>query len=160
MTSMPVHHPSGKPCPFCSVQTSRVLQKNDLAYAMFDGFPVNPGHVLVIPFRHVASFFQLSSREVTAIHELLQALKARIELEHHPDGYNVGDLLTKNALKALNVLIRLWQFATRVAKHILSRYLWILLAQVDREGGRVFTPRHTDDVLDLGLLGDCRKRFT
>ena len=52
-------------CPFCAIEKSRILAQNDLVVAFFDGFPVNPGHTLIIPRRHVAVYFDLTDAEKT-----------------------------------------------------------------------------------------------
>ncbi len=46
-----------KPCPFCSLDESRIVLANTFAIAIFDGFPISPGHTLIIPKRHIASLF-------------------------------------------------------------------------------------------------------
>jgi diadenosine tetraphosphate (Ap4A) HIT family hydrolase len=77
-------------CPFCSLPASRVLGQNEYAVWIRDGFPVSPGHSLVIPKRHVRSFFETSSEEKRALFDLLDAAKAAAQDELHPDGYNIG----------------------------------------------------------------------
>ena len=42
-----------KPCPFCALPPERIIDSNDLALVIRDGYPVSPGHTLVIPKRHV-----------------------------------------------------------------------------------------------------------
>ncbi len=49
-------------CPFCTTERERIAE-NELAFAIYDGFPVNPGHALITPKRHVANFFELTSEE-------------------------------------------------------------------------------------------------
>lgn len=77
-------------CVFCNLSPSRIILANDLAIAFRDGFPVSPGHTLVIPRRHVASFFDSTQEERTALFALLDAAKAGIDREFRPDAYNVG----------------------------------------------------------------------
>ena len=48
------------PCPFCSLPRDRILHEGETAFVIRDGFPVSPGHSLVIPRRHVSSFFEIS----------------------------------------------------------------------------------------------------
>ena len=55
-----------------------------------DAFPVSPGHTLIIPKRHVGSFFILSSDERTDLMALLNSAKIGVEAEFKPDGYNIG----------------------------------------------------------------------
>src|SRR5262245_59106978 len=62
-------------CPFCCLPAARILEKNALALAVADAFPVSAGHTLVIPRRHVTSYFELTDAEVAAVHELLRRMK-------------------------------------------------------------------------------------
>jgi diadenosine tetraphosphate (Ap4A) HIT family hydrolase len=77
-------------CPFCSLAGRDLVAENELAAAFRDGFPVNPGHTLVIPRRHVAAWFDTSREEQIAILELTDRVKATLDAELHPDGYNLG----------------------------------------------------------------------
>jgi diadenosine tetraphosphate (Ap4A) HIT family hydrolase len=77
-------------CPFCSPDAADIAAENDLAYARFDPFPANPGHMLVIPFRHTASYFDLTADEQSAIHELIDRCREIVEERYAPDGYNIG----------------------------------------------------------------------
>ncbi|WP_245579372.1 HIT family protein [Chitinilyticum aquatile] len=58
--------------------------------AILDGFPVSPGHSLIIPHRHVSSFFELTSSEREALILLLDETKQALQEEFKPDGYNIG----------------------------------------------------------------------
>jgi len=78
-------------CPFCErLQTGEVLDGSSLAAAFPDGFPVSPGHTLVVPRRHVGDYFELKGEEQVALWGLVAAVKARLDREHSPAGYNVG----------------------------------------------------------------------
>ena len=55
-----------------------------------DGYPVSPGHSLIVPKRHTGSFFTLSEQERQALLVLLDQAKAAAEAELRPDGYNIG----------------------------------------------------------------------
>ena len=44
-------------CPFCNPLADEIVLANDLCYARYDRYPVSPGHLLLIPYRHVADFF-------------------------------------------------------------------------------------------------------
>lgn len=69
---------------------SEVVIQNDMAYAMYDHFPVNKGHLLVIPKRHFASYFDSSEEELLAIQDLIRRAKDMLDVELKPDGYNIG----------------------------------------------------------------------
>lgn len=78
-------------CIFCTLPEGLKIQaENDLAFAVFDGNPVSPGHALIIPKRHVASYFDLTTREHSAIQELVLVMKEQIQRTFKPDGFNVG----------------------------------------------------------------------
>jgi diadenosine tetraphosphate (Ap4A) HIT family hydrolase len=53
-----------------------------------DGFPVSPGHSLVIPKRHVRSFFDVSTEERDDLLTLLDHVKAHALASVQPDGFN------------------------------------------------------------------------
>jgi len=53
----------GQRCPFCHLEPERVFAANENAVAIYDGFPVNPGHVLIIPTRHIVSTFEAKEEE-------------------------------------------------------------------------------------------------
>jgi diadenosine tetraphosphate (Ap4A) HIT family hydrolase len=78
------------PCPFCSLDAERILAGNDLAVVIRDGFPVSPGHTLVIPRRHVASWFETTPEEQRAVLGLLGEAKQQLDAAHAPAGYNIG----------------------------------------------------------------------
>jgi len=55
-----------------------------------DGFPISPGHTLVIPTQHIGSFFDLGHEERDALFTLLDEAKRRLDKEYHPAGFNIG----------------------------------------------------------------------
>lgn len=77
-------------CPFCALPAERILILADEALVIRDAFPVSPGHTLVIPRRHIGSFFELSDAERTCMVELLAQAKAELDLSFQPDGFNIG----------------------------------------------------------------------
>lgn len=77
-------------CPFCAIAAERVLREGEHAVVIRDGFPVSPGHTLVIPRRHVASFFDVTEAERADLLALLATARDDLEREFRPAGYNVG----------------------------------------------------------------------
>ncbi len=75
---------------FDEVDPQEWLAHNDLAFAIRDGFPVSPGHALVIPRRIVASWWEVTPDERAALFDLVDIVKRRIDAEFAPAGYNVG----------------------------------------------------------------------
>ncbi|MCM2310066.1 MAG: HIT family protein [Steroidobacteraceae bacterium] len=78
------------PCPFCILPRDRVLHERETAFAIRDGFPVSPGHTLIIPRRHVASFFEATDTERADLMSLLTAARDELDREFRPAGYNIG----------------------------------------------------------------------
>ncbi|WEN41929.1 AP-4-A phosphorylase [Thauera sp. GDN1] len=77
-------------CPFCALPAERILLLADEALVIRDAFPVSPGHTLVIPRRHIGSFFELTDAERACMVELLAKAKAELDLSFQPDGFNIG----------------------------------------------------------------------
>lgn len=77
-------------CPFCNPPQSRAILANPHALAIHDNFPISPGHTLIIPKRHIASFFDLTAEEQGAMLELLTEIRQLLLAERNPDGFNIG----------------------------------------------------------------------
>lgn len=98
-------------CPFCRAED--ILFENDLDYVRPDKYPVNPGHLLIIPKRHVADFFLMTEAEKAAMLSLLDEAKHYLDGKHAPAGYNVG----------INVGEAAGQTILHVHMHLMPRYL-------------------------------------
>lgn len=68
-------------CIFCDIEKERIVDSNNLAYAIRDGFPVTRGHTLIIPKRHQATYFDLGQAEINAINELLLSTRNKLQAE-------------------------------------------------------------------------------
>jgi diadenosine tetraphosphate (Ap4A) HIT family hydrolase len=77
-------------CPFCISDESRVIMANNHAIAFFDDFPVTPGHSLVVPRRHISSFFEATKEEQAALFDLVAEMRQLLLAERNPDGFNIG----------------------------------------------------------------------
>jgi len=67
-----------------------VLIENALAYVRYDNNSLSRAHVLVVPRRHVANFFDMTAEEQSAVLTLLNQAHKAIQTRHSPDGYNIG----------------------------------------------------------------------
>ena len=76
-------------CIFCKKSSESVIE-NKLAYAIYDEYPVNTGHMLIIPKRHFKSYFKATQEEIIAVHELILECKKMLDQKYSPDGYNIG----------------------------------------------------------------------
>jgi diadenosine tetraphosphate (Ap4A) HIT family hydrolase len=97
-------------CELCSEQT--VLFGDDNAYVRHDNNSLSKGHVLVVPRRHVADFFDMTWAEKTSVLAMLDRAKAEICREHAPDGFNIGVNIGKAA----------GQSRMHVHVHLIPRY--------------------------------------
>jgi diadenosine tetraphosphate (Ap4A) HIT family hydrolase len=78
-------------CPFCNPSADRtLLAESATAFALLDKHPVSQGHSLIIPKRHVESYFDLSFKEQAACIFLANAAKEILQKQFQPDGFNVG----------------------------------------------------------------------
>ncbi len=80
------------PCPFCTLSPERITWRSPdgLVFAIRDAFPVSPGHTLIIPTRHVATYFDASEAEKAAVWAAVDTVKGLLDTELHPPAYNVG----------------------------------------------------------------------
>ncbi|NJP99572.1 HIT family protein [Streptomyces zingiberis] len=69
---------------------NRIVQQNKTFYVRNDNFPAAPGHVEVVPKRHVESFFELTPRELKDAYALILAARKKIMDEYRPDGFTIG----------------------------------------------------------------------
>ena len=67
-----------------------MVGEDQFAFAIRDGFPISAGHTLIIPRRHIASFFDATSAERTALLSLLDAARDVLMNELAPAGFNIG----------------------------------------------------------------------
>ena len=103
---------SGPPdCELC--QAADVLLENALAFVRYDSHSLSCGHVLVIPRRHVAGFFDMTMEEQSAMLDLLREAQIRVREQFRPDGYNIG----------INVGKAAGQSRMHVHLHLIPRYV-------------------------------------
>lgn len=77
-------------CLFCARSQHKTLCESERFAAIFDNFPVNPGHTLVVPKRHEPNYFDLSFEEMEEAWTLVARAQRLITAEFGPDGYNIG----------------------------------------------------------------------
>ncbi|MFO0865011.1 MAG: HIT family protein [Gemmataceae bacterium] len=81
---------SQPPCPFCRDAADRAWLSNDIAFAIWDAYPVAEGHALVFPKRHVTSLYDLSAEEQAVAWSLVARVRETIAERLRPDGFNIG----------------------------------------------------------------------
>ena len=89
---------SSNHCIFCNPHKNlTLLTESATAYAMFDGYPRSKGHVLIVPKRHVANYFELPFKEQSACWFMANKVQEILSQEFHPDGFNVGMNINRDA---------------------------------------------------------------
>jgi len=78
-------------CVFCKAQKDRIVSENELSYAILDGFPVTELHTLIIPKRHVASYFELGQAEINSVNQLISEQRKKVlDKDLNVTGFNLG----------------------------------------------------------------------
>ncbi len=103
---------SERACPFCTASADQVLVAEERAFAFRDGYPVSLGHTLIVPRRHVGSWFELTDDERAAMLRLLAVTRELLIAAHHPDGFNFG----------INDGVAAGQTVPHVHLHVIPRY--------------------------------------
>lgn len=75
-------------CPFCDQPD--FLLESDRIFVKRDAYPVSPGHMLIIPKRHFANYFDCTDDEQDELWAMVGQAKSLLEKEYSPEGYNVG----------------------------------------------------------------------
>lgn len=99
-------------CPFCHLAAADIVATNAFHVVIRDRYPVSLGHSLLIPKRHVASLFELTTEEFTALYELLQLTRDQLTQAYAPDGFNIG----------VNVGAAAGQTVFHLHMHVIPRY--------------------------------------
>lgn len=78
-------------CVFCNLDSGRIINENELCFAIRDGYPVTKLHTLIIPKRHVSDYFDLYQTERNAIEAMLHQQREAIQdADPTVDGFNLG----------------------------------------------------------------------
>ena len=79
------------PCIFCKIRKEELQFENQLAYSSIDSYPVSEFHSLIVPKRHVETYFELTSDEIHACNELILKTKEKIlKQDSSVNGFNIG----------------------------------------------------------------------
>lgn len=100
------------PCIFCQPDPARIAFETDWVVGLWDGFPVSPGHLLVIPRRHVPTWFDATREEQSALLQGIELARQEILRRHQPDGFNIG----------INIGAAAGQTVFHLHVHVIPRY--------------------------------------
>lgn len=99
-------------CPFCQLPPERPFHQGPLTLGLWDNFPVSPGHALLIPRRHVPTWFDATPEEQQELTAAIELARAAILARHRPDGFNVG----------MNLGAAAGQTVEHLHLHVIPRY--------------------------------------
>ena len=82
-------------CPFCDIpkradEDGLVVRRGELAYAVLNLYPYNPGHLMVCPYRHVPDYTDLTLDETREFGELTKQAMVALRGAAGPPGFNIG----------------------------------------------------------------------
>lgn len=105
---------SASSCPFCPPDPESIISQGDGVTALWDAYPVSPGHALLIPNRHIATWFEASSEEQAELLGTISDVADQIDQRHHPDGFNIG----------INIGAAAGQTVFHLHIHVIPRYAY------------------------------------
>ena len=78
-------------CVFCNIETKRIIKTFDHFFVIRDMYPVTDLHSLIIPTRHVSSYFDLTDQELTELPRVIVDIKdSLLEIDRKISGFNIG----------------------------------------------------------------------
>lgn len=82
-------------CPFCHIpelsdEDALIVFRGAGSYVVLNLYPYNPGHLMVVPYRHVAGYEELDEAEANEIAALTQTAIRALHTASGPGGFNVG----------------------------------------------------------------------
>jgi ATP adenylyltransferase len=82
-------------CPFCRIPTlddrdSLIVARGAAVYAVLNLHPYNPGHLMVVPYRHVAELEDLTDEETSGLADFTRRAVVAVKRASSPHGFNVG----------------------------------------------------------------------
>ena len=77
-------------CTFCNIDKDRIILENEIAFAVYDVFPVSKGHMLIIPKKHINNYFEADEDTKKQLWKLVDECKEMADKKYAPQGYNIG----------------------------------------------------------------------
>lgn len=86
---------AGDGCPFCAIpalgdEEGLVVARGEHVYAVLNLYPYNSGHLLTVPYRHVADYTDLTGPETAELAEFTKRAMRAIRASAGPQGFNIG----------------------------------------------------------------------
>jgi ATP adenylyltransferase len=82
-------------CPFCELPgrsdaDALIISRGELAFVVLNLYPYNPGHLMVVPYRHVADYTDLTTAEAAEVALFTQRAMVALRAAAGPQGFNIG----------------------------------------------------------------------
>jgi ATP adenylyltransferase len=90
-------------CIFCTApklnddEKMLIVLRGEKSYVILNLYPYTSGHLMVVPYEHVADIALVDAATLAEMMALTQRAKRALEVSYHPDGYNIGMNLGKAA---------------------------------------------------------------
>ena len=90
-------------CILCTAYQDRndeerlIVARGKLCFVLMNLYPYNSGHLMVVPYRHVPSFMDLSDDEMMEIMSLIRTMIKKLQSVSHPEGFNIGSNIGRAA---------------------------------------------------------------
>ncbi|HEY0494574.1 MAG TPA: HIT domain-containing protein [Kutzneria sp.] len=99
-------------CPFCAIvslpdEQALILARGQLVYAVLNLYPYNAGHLMVVPYRHVADYTDLNAAETVELGEFTQTAMRVVRGVSGPHGFNIG--MNQGAIAGAGIAAHLHQ---------------------------------------------------
>ncbi|HEY2271402.1 MAG TPA: HIT domain-containing protein [Jatrophihabitantaceae bacterium] len=91
----PTHDEAGDDCPFCSIpkrsdEDGLIVARGELVYAVLNLYPYNSGHLMVVPYRHLADYTELDDAETVEFSAFTRTAMTVVRAVMAPHGFNIG----------------------------------------------------------------------
>ncbi|WTW93248.1 HIT domain-containing protein [Streptomycetaceae bacterium NBC_01309] len=82
-------------CPFCQIpkmddESGLIVRRGDAVYAVLNLYPYNGGHLMVVPYRHVADYTDLDAAETVELGEFTKRAMTALRKASGAQGFNIG----------------------------------------------------------------------
>jgi ATP adenylyltransferase len=91
----PSHDEAGDECPFCAApgrsdEDGLIVARGEAVYAVLNLYPYNSGHLMTVPYRHVADYSELTAAETNELAAFTQQAMRALRRAVAPHGFNLG----------------------------------------------------------------------
>ena len=77
-------------CPYCNFDEYDIIDKNDFGVILPEPNALSKGHSVIVPLRHISSFFDITDKERKSLMSLLELARNELKLRFHPAGFHIG----------------------------------------------------------------------